>query len=504
MLSLQPEKIKADIVMTPKEEKRIKNLETKIQQLTQQNKDLQTIIKNNKEQVKKQLHLIEKLSNQVKNVRQKNQKTKRQLKKNLTIVKGQLPQIRIERHKYTEFIVKLCVLLYTECNVSFRSVPKILQLLNNLLNLGLECIPSANTIENWIKKSGYKSYHSSKLKGKAYAGITDESMMLGGEKFLMTLGIEAEKEKEGALRKQDVHVLDISVASNWNSTGIKKVFSKVEEKMGSAPAYVISDNDTKLKKSIREKGYIHIRDVGHSMALIIEQVYGKNNKFKGFTKSLSAVKIREVMRKTSYLLPPAQRSIARFMNLSGIIKWGKKIINIFPQLDENEKQVFHFVESNHKMLNGLSIIFKTVNNMLKILKTKGMSEENISTCISMLQTKMNIKDKEVKQVKRSLTRYLEEEKLKLKDAKSCWHASSDIIESMFGTFKFRRSKNRLNGITPYVLLLPLLTEIGDIETCSKFDFKEALESVFMRDLDQWKENNLTENLSIKRRKKLAG
>jgi hypothetical protein len=89
-------------------------------------------------------------------------------------------------------------------------------------------------------------------------------MMQGSEKMVMVLGTDFSRQHEGALRKQDVSVLNISVASNWNSAGIKQVFREVEEKAGSSPLYVVSDNDTKLKKSIREMGCTHIRDVGHT------------------------------------------------------------------------------------------------------------------------------------------------------------------------------------------------------------------------------------------------
>jgi hypothetical protein len=50
------------------------------------------------------------------------------------------------------------------------------------------------------------------------------------------------------------------------------------------------------------------------------------------------------------------------------------------------------------------------------------------------------------------------------------------------------------------MILPLLTK-ADTETGnSNIRFKSALESVFLKDLKQWKEDNLTENLIVKRRK----
>jgi hypothetical protein len=78
--------------------------------------------------------------------------------------------------------------------------------------------------------------------------------------------------------------------------------------------------------------------------------------------------------------------------------------------------------------------------------------------------------------------------------------SGDISESVFGTFKFRRSKNRLNGITAYVSALPLLTEIKQ----SDVNFKDALECVYMKDLRDRARDNHTENLAVKRKNKLAG
>jgi len=48
-----------------------------------------------------------------------------------------------------------------------------------------------------------------------------------------------------------------------------------------------------------------------------------------------------------------------------------------------------------------------------------------------------------------------------------------------------------------------MAAVGHEPKSSNLDFKENLENVFMQDLSVWKKNNLTENLTIKRRKKLA-
>lgn len=86
--------------------------------------------------------------------------------------------------------------------------------------------------------------------------------MLGSEKMLLVLGVDAKKTGDKALQKQDAEVMSIAVASNWNSANIEKELTKVEKKVGNSPSYVVSDNDVKLKKSInKDKGYKHIQYV---------------------------------------------------------------------------------------------------------------------------------------------------------------------------------------------------------------------------------------------------
>lgn len=108
----------------------------------------------------------------------------------------------------------------------------------------------------------------------------------------------------------------------------------------------------------------------------------------------------------------------------------------------------------------------------------------------------------ISQAVKQCLNYLQEEAGKLKTNRSIWHISSDILESIFGIYKDRKSPYALNGVTPYVLMLPLLTKSNQQSGSIEVDFKNALESVFLRDIDNWKETNLSENLAVKRRKKL--
>ncbi len=73
--------------------------------------------------------------------------------------------------------------------------------------------------------------------------------------------------------------------------------------------------------------------------------------------------------------------------------------------------------------------------------------------------------------------------------------SSDIIESIFGKYKARKSFNKLNGVTPFILFLPICAKLSGDSQKRMFDFKGALESKRMKQIEDWKRENLTPNLA---------
>ena len=71
--------------------------------------------------------------------------------------------------------------------------------------------------------------------------------------------------------------------------------------------------------------------------------------------------------------------------------------------------------------------------------------------------------------------------------------SSDIVESTFGIYKSKKSANKLYGITPFTLMIPLYPKVVNESVTKTFNFKECLVSVKLKDIDA----RATEHLSKK-------
>jgi hypothetical protein len=219
-------------------------------------------------------------------------------------------------------------------------------------------------------------------------------------------------------------------------------------------------------------------------------------------KELAKVKNREIMRPAAYLLPPKQRIIARFKNLTPCLDWAGKMLKCFEELTTEEQQILEFVKKPRILIKELGGIICVFNRISQLMKEKGLSRESVRTSIKDLQPLVDSPLPRISKAAQECLSYLHEEVRKLESQKSVWHISSDILESIFGIYKERKSPNALNGVTRYVLMLPLLTKSDLDSGCIRVDFKEALEDVFLHDIDKWVNINLSENLEVKRRRKL--
>ena len=75
---------------------------------------------------------------------------------------------------------------------------------------------------------------------------------------------------------------------------------------------------------------------------------------------------------------------------------------------------------------------------------------------------------------------------------------TDIIESLFGKYKERKSPNKLYGVTTQVLFIPLYTKLLNPQIANDFNFKAVLEEMKMNKIKDWSDENLTPNLVTKR------
>lgn len=379
---------------------------------------------------------------------------------------------------------------------------KILEIFGEVFENKLGKLPCYNTIENWMKKLGLSVYENDRTpcKGGKYAVVVDESIFVNSEKLLLLLGIPADH-TGSPVKHEDVTVIGMQVGSSFCGDDVKKALDDSAQKAGSAPEYVISDQGHNLTNGIAKSGVSHHIDISHAMGTIFKKSYGKQADFLAFTQLLGDVRLQYHLTDKAYLLPPNMRTIARFMNMSSWVDWGMHILAAHGILPDDKREAYSFVPENRELIEELAVCVDAVRYVETVCKTRGFSVATYQECRQYIIKNVicNANNRRAMFGIRMLN-YLEGEYALLEDDEQNDNVSSDIIESDFGIYKGKKSPNKLYGITPFVLMIPLYPKLVNKDVTDNFNFKDRLVNVKLKDIETWATKNMSTNWVTERTK----
>ena len=400
-------------------------------------------------------------------------------------------------------MVALSVAFYTRLSVGSRQVVEIFNILNEFMGGMFGKVPAYTSIGYWTQELGLSVYKEScsLFKDKRYALVIDESMMIGSEKLLLTLAVSADNEGH-VITEKDIVIVDISIAKSWKGTTIKDVLKKVAEKIGHDPEYVISDNGSTIGKAVRDAGYRHHLDISHSLGMFLERVYKNEPDFQELSKKVSDARLKYNMQEVAFIQPPSQRSIARFINMSKWIEWASRMQYVYHTLRDDIKSIYGFIPQNASLVDELSEVMSCINRIEKDIKNNGISHESAARCKQLVRNTLMSGNERQHKIGTFILEYLDRETSFMNEDES-HNASTDTIESTFGVVKARKSDDKLAGVTPIILMMPLRLHFADKTRRVNFNFKERLETGRHRHIKEWTDVNLSPNLVIKRRETIG-
>lgn len=384
----------------------------------------------------------------------------------------------------------MAILLINNSGISFRAVSKVFMVLNLSMNLRFR-IPSHATVLIWMKKQGIANFmHKSHFQTQKWVLILDESIQFGNKKLLAVLAVSEHHLNLGrALTYKDLVPLILRASESWKSHDIEaELRSCIDFEQ---ILYVVSDNGGNLKASYELMGLKHIEDVGHKFSWIIKQTLEKDVDFESYTKLLSGLRTKLSLSKFAHLVPPNQRTMSRFMNLTPLFRWGHKMLKLLEsnKLNDSEREKVEFLLPMKTFINQTYYLLCVMNSVQELLKNKGFSKLTVTECINKLNS---IEDERGKKIVVMIKNYFEDTLSKISENENVI-CSSDIIESSFGKYKDVVKNNKSVGVTDLCLCISCLMGSGDIEQT-----KQAMETIKTADIKQWKDKNIGESLFAKR------
>jgi len=305
-----------------------------------------------------------------------------------------------------------------------------------------------------------------------------------------------------ALTLKQVEVIGLSLGETWNGERVNTVLLALFERCG-WPSHVVSDCGSDIKKGLVETlleaphRASWISDVSHFVANALKHYYAKLSLFQQFQSLCTRIRPRLQQTRFAVLLPPQARTKGRFLSVSRQAEWG---LQPLAYLEVKERERSPEATALAQALRGLKpfTMFLTtfvrnttcLNEVMKIVKTQGVSMESMQACqerLSDFPARSTIR----KEVSHSLQHYVPVVEL----SDSPLLGSSDVIESLLGKAKQRLEANGRSELNKSILLIPCLC--GEL---TQDLVAEALTTVRVQDVTTWVSENVGETMQSKRRR----
>lgn len=388
----------------------------------------------------------------------------------------------------------LCVLLVLTAVMSFRSVPRALEILAAHMTLGLEP-PHFTSIINWTQRVGLAKLRAVTASVEPWVAVLDLSIDVGVKKVLVVLRVpvRALEVCHGALTLEACECIGCVVRDSWNGEDVATVLKETFAKAG-VPKAILCDGGGDLRRGVRlwkadakQGRVVVLEDVGHVAACALKSRFSR---LQGFIKAMSAIATAAKKLGQSdiaFLTPPRLRTKGRFLGITKLAAWARKILDLAPGSGPRESgSLAHRLRKllprfglHRPFLETFCRTCSVVEEFLAHFKNKGMNQENAATgraILDRLPERCAVRDRLARWLDRTLAAHC---RLSIGQVSLC--VSSDALECLFGKFKVIIQRNPKADFTQNVLIIPAL--------CGKLDeasVDRALRDVTHTDLMNWK------------------
>jgi hypothetical protein len=205
----------------------------------------------------------------------------------------------------------LCILLTIQAVVSYRSVPRILELFKSRTPLVVNWIPHFTSVINWSLRLGLGLLKQVKPITEPWLAIMDHSIDIGTKKALVVLRVTtaALSKRGGAIRLEDCECIGLNVSEIVNGETISLELDTIFRQAG-RPVTIIKDADASLQKGVRlwseqqAQPVPTIDDIGHTMASALKAQFEKAPAYQRFITLVSHG--AKCLRQTdmAFIMPP--------------------------------------------------------------------------------------------------------------------------------------------------------------------------------------------------------
>lgn len=390
--------------------------------------------------------------------------------------------------------------------LGFRTIAFVLMVIAPLL--GAETAPHYTTVRQWIYRFGLQRLVEPVERADDWVILADESADISAVKCLAVLGVRLADivEKDNfTLSREDMVPLALCPTKSMTGEGFLQVLEEVQIRTGHIHSILI-DGGSNLQKGARlyqeKHGSVHIlHDIKHKVALLMKTALENDADWKSYSTLLANTRQQVYQSDLAALLPPKQRSKARYMDIGDLIKWPMQLIEARKEgrlewiPEERYQKYFGWLFDYSKALHRWACYVEGAATVCEITRCFGLSLA-VHTYLAMkfrLSEWGSELSSDEQAFMENLLGAVEKEISKGEEQNETLLCSTEVLESVFGQYKELKSGHVSSGTNVVVISTFLGREF------SREDVRNAMESCSWEQVCTWTDKNVPISLQKQRR-----
>jgi hypothetical protein len=217
--------------------------------------------------------------------------------------------------------------------ISLRGAARVLALIAEAFGLYVD-IPDWTTGRLWLMRVGHAMLTMPLEQGDDWAWLADHSVQIGQEKCLAILGIRLRDlpPPGECLQHRDLHLIALVPRTSWTRQEVDEALEVAVQRTG-VPRVIVNDYGVDLHGGVqffqqRHSQTREIYDLKHKAACLLKQRLEKDPRWQAFSGHVGKTRCAVQQTELAFLVPPAPKPKARFMNLQPQLEWAEGVLDI--------------------------------------------------------------------------------------------------------------------------------------------------------------------------------
>ncbi len=409
--------------------------------------------------------------------------------------------------QYAVGVVQWFLTLVLDCGASLRCAAAVLGMIGMLCGRD-DLAPDRSSGRLWLLRLGLAALLRPKVIAADWAWMIDHSIQIGPCKCLVILGIRLGELPEGrALCHRDLEPIALVPMTSSTKQTVAACLEEATAQTG-VPRVILDDHGADLHGGVEifraaHPGTVEVYDITHKAACLLKARLEGDERWKSYSTESGQAKFQMQQTELASLVPPSQRSKARFMNVGKLVEWGVKTLALLDAparlvplgiTEERMREKLSWLEGYREALGEWSGYQEVIDGTLDFVRRRGLyagAEIDLAAAVPARSGPAG-------ELRAELMEFVRGEGLKARPGERL-PGTTEVVESCFGKLKALEDGQSKGGFTGLVLSLGAMVSDWTAERVS-----EALQRCRVRDVLDWCHKMLGRSVQSQRQHAYGG